>query len=104
MILTELGDLLEGLGYPIAYSHFKSKQAPPFIIYLTTPGDNFSADNTTYHEIENVDIELYVESKNITIENEIKELLKENELPFSYVENYIKEEGVFKCNFSIQLL
>lgn len=104
MTLTELASLLNGLGYPLAYSHFKSAQEPPFIVYLVTSADTFSADNKPIHESGYVDIELYVETKSIAIENEIKELLTENELPFSYVENYIKEEGVFKCTFSIQLI
>lgn len=104
MTLTEFADSLEDLGYPLAYSHFKRPQAPPFIVYLVMPDDNFSADNITYHEIANVDLELYVETKNLIIENQIKEILKQNELPFSYVETYIKDEGVFKCTFSIQLI
>lgn len=104
MTLTDLADALESLGYPLAYSHFKKAQALPFIVYLVTSVDTFSADNAAIHESVNVDIELYVETKNVTIEKEIKSMLKQNELPFSYVENYIKEEGVFKCTFSIQLI
>lgn len=104
MTLIELANLLESLGYPLAYSHFKSVQEPPFICYLVISGDTFSADNTAIHEATYVDIELYTDKKNITIENQIKDLLKKNELPFSYVEIYIKEEGVFKCTFSAQLL
>lgn len=104
MTLTELADLLAGLGYPLAYSHFKSAQEPPFIVYLVTSADTFSADNMPIHESGYVDIELYVHTKNMMIENEIKAILKENELPFSYVETFIREEGVFKCTFSIQLI
>lgn len=104
MKLMELANLLSGLGYPLAYSHFKSAQKPPFIVYLVTSGDSFSADNTALHESDYVDIELYVEVKSLAIENQIKTLLKQNELPFSYVETYIKEEGVFKCTFSTQLI
>ena len=104
MNLIELAELLEGLGYPLSYSHFKNAQSAPFITYLVTSVDTLSADNAAIHESVNVDIELYVSAKSIQIENEIKELLRANELPFDYVENYIKEEGVFKCTFSIQLL
>ncbi|CEG23127.1 hypothetical protein BN1080_02071 [Planococcus massiliensis] len=104
MTLIDLANLLSRLGYPLAYSHFKSEQKPPFIVYLVTSGDSFSADNTALHESADVDIELYVDTKNLTLENQIKTLLKQNELPFSYAETYIKEEGVFKCTFSIQLI
>lgn len=104
MTLTELSDLLEGLGYPVTYSHFKTPQTAPYIIYVSPDTEPFSADNTVIHESINVDIELYVQYKNIVLENQIKELLKENELPYVYAESYISDQGVFKCNFSIQLI
>lgn len=103
MSLEELKSLLETTGYPVAYSHFTSKKNPPFVCYLVTPSDNFSADNTTYHEVINVDIELYTKIKDETAENKIKKLLNEHELPWEYDEQYIQSEGVFQCTFSIQL-
>lgn len=104
MTLTELAQKLNSLGYPVAYSHFSTAKTPPFICYLVTDSDTFSADNTVLHETINVDIELYTSKKDLVAENKIKELLKQNELPWSYDEIFIKDEGVFKCTFSIQLI
>lgn len=103
MNLTELDDALKTLGYPVAYSHFASSKTPPFICYLVTDSDTFTADNKPIHESINVDIELYAKNKSITIENQIKNLLTENELSWSYVETFIETEGVFQCVFSITL-
>lgn len=104
MTLIELGNLLEGLGYPVAYSHFKEPQKPPYVIYVAPDTDPFSADNRVIFESINVDIELYVRNKSMDIENQIKELLNENELPYVYAESYINDQGVFKCTFSTQLI
>ena len=102
MTLAELAQKLNGLGYPIAYSHFKEPQKLPFICYLVVEGETITADDTIYEEILNVDIELYSD-KDFEAENKIKNMLKENELPYSYDEIYIKDEEVFKSTFSIQI-
>lgn len=102
--LDELAQNLKTLGYPVAYSHFKSAKTPPFICYLIEDGDTFSADNTVLSEITYVDIELYVANKDLVAEKQIKDMLKENKLPWDYDEIFIKDEGVFKCTFSITLI
>lgn len=104
MKLSELAQRLNALGYPVAYSHFKSAQALPFICYLVVDGDTFSADNTVLSKITYVDIELYVVNKDLAAEKKIEDMLKENELPWSYDEIFIKDEGVFKCTYSITLI
>lgn len=104
MTLPELAQKLLTLGYPVAYSHFASTQTPPFICYLVVDSDTFSADDKPIHESIDVDIELYVKSKSLAIENQIKDLLTENELSWTYNEIWLKDEGVFQCTFSIQIL
>lgn len=103
MTLTELAQALNGLSYPVAYSHFKGAETPPFICYLVTDSDTFSADDKPIHEMVNVDIELYTAKKDLTAEKKIKDLLTQKELSWSFVETYIESEGVFKCTFSIQI-
>lgn len=102
--LTGLAQKLNELGYPVAYSHFASKKEPPFICYLVVSGEVFTADNTVLSESTYVDIELYSKNKDLAAENKIKTMLKENELHWDYDEIFIKDEGVFQCTFSIQLI
>ncbi len=104
MTLPELAQKLKALGYPVAYSHFKSAQEPPFICYLVVDGDTFSADNKVLSKITYVDIELYVNIKDLAAEKKIEDMLNENELPWSYDELFIRDEGVFKCTYSIILI
>jgi len=104
MTLTELAQGLKSLGYPVAYSHFKSAQTPPFICYRVIDSETLTSDDTVVNETINIDIELYAETKNLTTENKIKQFLKENELPWDYNEVFIESEGVFQCVFSISLI
>ncbi|MEA0556076.1 hypothetical protein U1P98_18650 [Lysinibacillus irui] len=104
MTLSELKKKLDALGYPVAYSHFKSKKIPPFICYIADDSETFNADNKPLVEFEYVDIELYTVEKDLLAEGKIKEMLKENKLPWSRSEVFIDTEGVFKCTFSIQLI
>jgi len=104
MTLSQLAQKLLALGYPVAYSHFKSIQVPPFICYLVVDGDTYSADNKPIHESSFVDIELYVKDKSLAAEGKIKVMLTENELSWDYDEQFIESEGVFKCTFSITLI
>lgn len=105
MTITQLAQKLLTLGYPVTYSHFKSAQTPPFICYTDQGSDNFSADNEIYHELEFVDIELYSTKKDLVIERKIKDLLKENKLPYMKAPPvWIESEGVFQFVFTIQLI
>lgn len=104
MTLTELAQGLKSLGYPVAYSHFKSAQTPPFICYRVIDSETLTGDDTVVNETINIDIELYAETKNLIAENKIKQFLKENELPWDYNEVFIGSEGVFQCVFSILLI
>lgn len=104
MTLPELAQKLVALGYPVAYSHFKSVQEPPFICYLVVDGDTFSADDTVLLESTYVDIELYTVNKDLLAEKKIKDMLKENKLSWLYDEIFIRDEGVFKCTYSITLI
>lgn len=105
MTLTELAQGLKSLGYPVAYSHFKSAQTPPFICYIDVDSENFSADNTTYHEVQNVNIELYTTNKDLVVEKKIKDFLKQNKLPFETSPTvWIKSEKVFQKVFYISLI
>ena len=103
LTLPQLAQKLNAI-YPTAYSHFKSAQPLPFICYLVVSGDTFAADNTVLTESVYVDIELYSATKNLAAEKKIKDMLKENELPWSYDEVFIDGEGAFKCTFSTKLI
>lgn len=104
MTLNELVHKLNSL-YPTRYSHFTSKQEPPFICYLDDGSNNFYADNKVFVEGTLVNIELYTETKDFMAEKKIKEMLNENEIPYEQTPTvFIESEGVFQCVFSVTLI
>lgn len=104
MTMPELAQALNKL-YPTRFSHFTSKQEPPFICYIDTDYDNMVADNKVIVEGTYIDIELYTKTKDLTAERKIKSFLNENELPYSQSPTiHIESEGFFQCIFSIKLI
>ncbi|MFJ7950776.1 hypothetical protein ACIQZG_04510 [Lysinibacillus sp. NPDC096418] len=104
MTLPELAQALNKL-YPTRFSHFISKQEPPFICYIDTDYDNVSADNEVIVEGVYIDIELYTKTKDLTAERKIKDFLNTNKLPYGQSPTiFIESEGLFQCIFSITLI
>lgn len=104
MKLIELIKILNTLGYPIAFSHFKERQNLPYITYTTPSNDDLMADNINYHKITNVDIEVYTKKKDLLIEEQIESLLITNELPYTTYQAAIEDEDVFQKVYEITLL
>ena len=108
MNLTELKEVLEATGLPVAYSFFMESEnnpvpAPPFIVYFVTDSENFIADNLIYHQVQDVQIELYTDKKDLEAESKIEAVLTESELPFATVETFIESESLFQKIYEVRL-
>lgn len=103
MILSELVKNLKELGFPVAYSHFAEGDVPkcPYIVLKGMGSDNFSADGIVYHEIEDIDIELYCERKEENAEKKITDFLTENKIYYEKQEDYIESEKKIRVTFEI---
>lgn len=106
MTAKEIYDGLISLGYPVAYSHFAEGNVPetPFITYYFPGTDNFSADGIVYQSINNLDIELYSNKKDLVAEKAISDWLTENGLFFEKQEYYIESEKWIQVIFEISLI
>lgn len=109
MNLVELKTILEATGFPVAYSHFVESDnqvlpVPPFICYLVAFSSNFSADNQIYQVIQNVQIELYTNEKDIDAENKVEVVLNEHEMPYSTTETFIGSEEIYQKIYEVRLL
>ena len=103
MTLVELKRLLDTTGYPVAYSHFNEPKATPFITYLVTYSSNFHADNKVHKKINNVDIELYTDKKDLQAEEKLESILDDQELPYDKVETFISEEKLYQIIYEVRL-
>lgn len=104
MKLLEFNAALKTIGLPVAYESFLEHVEMPFIIYTNPDSESFNADNQTYAELLDVDIELYSPIRDFATEAKIKKLLNELKLPFTSVGAFIEEEEMYQRVFSIRLV
>ena len=82
-------EVLQSTGLPCAYSHFKTAQEPPYIVYIGRGQDVLEADNTHYWLENKYQVEYYYKTKNEQNETDIENAL----LNAGFV--YEKSEDVF---------
>lgn len=101
MTLKSIYDLLKTIGIPVAYNHFDEKMnvTPPFIVYRESAPDTFKADNITYYKDINIEIELVTIKKDVTLQNQIEELLTSNNIPYDSTDEIWDEEEKIYHNF-----
>ena len=94
--------ILQSTGLPCAYSHFKKKQSPPYIVYIGNGQDVFEADNTHYWKQNTYQVEYYFTTKNEQNEEAIETALLDNGFLYEKSEDiYIEEEEVFVIYYYI---
>jgi len=87
---------LQSTGLPCAYSHFKTKQSPPYIVYIGNGQDNLNADNTHYWRNNRYQVEYYFTAKNEQNEASIEDALLTAGFNYDKSEDlYLEDQGVF---------
>lgn len=94
--------ILQSTGLPCAYSHFKTAQEPPYIVYIGNGQDTFKADDTHYYRRNRYQVEYYFTTKNESNETAIEDALLEGGFLYEKSEDvYIEDEGVFVIYYYI---
>lgn len=89
-------DVLKTTGLPCAYGFFKTKQTPPFLVYLGSGQSQFHADDTVYDKTNTYQVEYYFKKKDEAAEESIESALLENGYIYTKSEDtYIEDESVF---------
>lgn len=103
MTLTELKDVLEGTGLPVAYLAFPENcdQNLPFICYLSTGTNNIFADGSVFYSAENVRVELYTRFKDPDTEKLVETALCG--FHWKKTETYIESEFCFMILYEIEV-
>ncbi len=87
---------LQAAGLPVAYSHFKTVQAPPYIVYMGDGQTIFPASDSVYHKSELYRAEYYFKKKDPATEDLIETKLSDNGFIYEKSEDvWIEDEGVF---------
>lgn len=104
MTQAELFQALKEIGYPVAYSVFKSEPSPPYLVYQFAYDTDIMADNINYVEIGNYQVELYTEIKDPVAESKVQAKLKELKLPYRKTETRLDSENLFQVIYEIQII
>lgn len=98
---ADIYNLLTTLKVPVAYDHFVSDKniQPPFIVYRETSPETFKADGLTYYRPYNFEIELVTEIKNVSLEEDIEDLLTSNNIPYDVNSEIWDEDEKIYHNF-----
>ena len=75
MTLAEIKTVLDAVGIPVAYDHFETEQAMPYIIYKETSTRTLSRDDSVGVKISTIQVELYTVTKNLTLEETLEGVL-----------------------------
>lgn len=95
-------EILQSTGLPCAYSHFKTKQDPPFLVYLGNGQNTFAADNTWYHRRNTYQIEYYFNKKSSANEDAIEEALLDAGYQYDKSEDvYLEDQDMFLIYYYI---
>ncbi|MGX7168917.1 hypothetical protein ACWODB_07560 [Facklamia hominis] len=97
--------MLKEINLPYAYDHFGEGNAPnpPFICYLYTGSDNFSADGRVYLKKNQVNIELYTDKKAVTLEQTVEDVLDRYGIFYNKSEVYIESEKLYEVLYQFTL-
>lgn len=94
--------ILQSTGLPCAYSHFKTAQEPPYIVYIGSGQDTADADNTHYWRNNRYQVEYYFKTKNESNEASIENALLGAGYLYEKSEDiYIEDQGVFVIYYYI---
>ena len=105
MTIEELAAMLQSTGIPFAYDHFAEGESPspPFICYLLPGSDNFAADGQVYYRINQVRIELYTDSKDLTVEDKVEKALDDVGIFYNKSEVWIESEKLYEVLYSFEV-
>lgn len=98
--------IVKAVGFPAAYHHFEEGQEPdkPYLVYLYPGTNNFSADGVVYQGINQLDIELYTDKKDLETEKKVEAVLKEHGFFYEKTETYLESEKMYEVLYEMEVL
>lgn len=103
--MDKILSILNALGIPFAYDHFAQGESPdpPFICYLIPGTNNFSADGVAYYKINQYNIELYTDLKDLSLERKLEEALDEASIFYNKSETWIESESLYEVLYTFEM-
>lgn len=103
--MDKLLEIIRDIGLPNAYHHFAEGESPkpPFLVYLLSSSNNFSADGKVYFKVNEVHMELYTDYKNPQLEKKIEAVLDEYGIFYNKFESYIESERLYEVLYIFEM-
>ncbi len=103
--MDKLLEIIKSMGIPFAYDHFAEGEAvdPPFICYLLPESDNFAADGKVYFKANEVHIELYTDTKDLSVEQKVEAVLDEHGIYYDRSEVWIESEKLYEVLYTFEM-
>lgn len=105
MTYQEICKMIKETGLPFAYHHFAEGESPepPFLIFLSSGENNFSADNYMYFSFKKFNIELYTDRKAPETEKKVEEILKKYQIFYNKSEIWIESEKLYEILYEMEV-
>lgn len=106
MTEQEVYQMVKEAGLPTAYHHFEEGQSPdpPFLVYLYPETNHFAADGVVYQAVNELDIELYTDKKDLKTEKRVERILKEHGFFYKKTEVYLDTEKMYEVLYEMEVM
>lgn len=106
MTEQEVYQMVKSTGMPVAYHHFEEGQSPdpPFMVYLYPGTNNFSADGIVFQGVNQLDLELYTDKKDLDAEKKVEAVLKKHGFFYEKTETYLETEKMYEVLYEMEVL
>lgn len=105
MTEKELFSILKETGLPVTHYQWHINQVPelPYIVFLIPNTDSEKADDGTWCEVAQIQVELYTKKdRDFSLERKVKAILDEHELSYDTEAQYLDTEEMFETIFYIE--
>ena len=97
MTYKEVNTMMASIGIDYAYDHFTDTgHELPFICFMYGNSEDLSADNVNYQKIRALDIELYTENKDFTLEETVEDVLNTFGFVYTREESFLDSEQMYE--------
>ena len=100
-VITMIGQMQ----LPYAYHHYAEGEAPalPYLIYTYPQSIPYAADDGVYVQGSSLQLELYSETRDLSVERRIEHMLDDNDLVYRKSEVYIESEQLYEIIYEMEV-
>lgn len=97
--------MLNQMQVPYRYFLFEEREAvaPPFMVWYLPGSDNFAADGRVYFRIDKMNLELYTDQKDFSLEEKVEHVFSEAGLYWNKTESFLDEEQMYEVLYEMEV-